>query len=64
MGVPWEQVALATPVPLGPGDIQDRVGDIVSLPVVLALWWLGIGVIYPLSLLSSPHWSWSRCPLP
>ena len=45
MGVPWEQVALATPLPLGPGGIQDGLGDIVTLPVALAPWWMGSGAI-------------------
>ena len=34
----------------GVGGIWDGLGDIVTLPVVLAPWWMGNGAIYPLSL--------------
>lgn len=46
------------------GGIWDRLGDIVTPPVALAPWWMGSGAIYPLSLLSSPCWGRSHCPLP
>lgn len=36
------------------GEIWDGLGDIVTLPVVLAPWWMGNGAIYSLPAGAGP----------